>query len=78
MIQYEDKKLTRPIISSCRYDGLTDKSAAGRTHCFSILGFSQAKLYLRERDLNVILDFAGLMEELRTPDLAAKGIDHAS
>ena len=78
MIQYEDRNLTRPIISSCKYDGLTDGGTGDRKHCFSIMGFSQEKLFLRERDLNLILDLPGLIEELRTPDLAAKGIDHAS
>ncbi len=78
MIQYEDPKLTRPVVSSCKYDGPTDKGSGDRNHCFSILGFSQEKLFLREQDLKLILDLPGLVKELSTPDLAAKGIDHAS
>ncbi|MBS1141278.1 MAG: hypothetical protein H6R13_2731 [Proteobacteria bacterium] len=76
IIQYEDEKLTIPMISSWRYKERTAKDSEDREHLFALVGFSEDELMLRERDLDIVLDLAGLVKELTTPNIAAKGIDH--
>ncbi len=76
IIQYEDEKLTIPMISSWRYSERISKDSEDREHLFTLVGFSEDKLMLRERDLDIVLDLTGLVKELTTPNISAKGIDH--
>jgi hypothetical protein len=78
IIQYKDEKLARPIVSSFKYAGRIEKDADASEHRFTLLGFANEELFLRESDLTIVLDLAGLIKELSTPNLAHNGIDHAS
>ena len=78
IIQYEDEKLTRPVVSSFVYKGRSDEGPEKGDHLFSLLGLGDSELFLSDRNLDIVLDKNGLIKELSTPNLAHSGIDHAS
>ena len=61
MVQYDDEKLTRPVVGSYSYKGTSDKNS--KTHCFLIAG-SEEHLFLEERNLGAMVDLPGLVQEL--------------
>jgi hypothetical protein len=73
MVQYEDPALTRPIVSSFRYEGRTDSG----THLFSWLGLGEASLFLEDSQVGEMLELAVMLKELTTPNLAQSGLPHA-
>jgi hypothetical protein len=60
MIQYEDAKLTRPIVSSFKYVGLTD----GGSHFFSMLGLGEVNIFLDGKDVASMLELPAMISEL--------------
>jgi hypothetical protein len=78
MIQYEDQKLSRPIISSFTYKGPIEKNGKELQHLFSALGLADENLFLSDQNLSLMLDLPSVVKELTAPNLAKNGIDHAS
>jgi hypothetical protein len=72
MIKYEDDELTRPLISTLEYDSREPKDGDGGEYLFRELGCDD-ELILRERDLQLIQDMLGLIEELKRFHSAGEG-----
>jgi hypothetical protein len=72
MVQYVDEALTRPVVSSFRYNGRTDSG----THYFSMLGLGDVNVFLEDSQVEEMLELAAMVKELTTPDLARTGLIH--
>jgi len=69
LVQYQDPKRSRPIISSYTYKGTVNGKPG--THFFESIGISDANVFLDDGDLKDVYDIAGLERELQSHDHAS-------